>query len=102
MGLQMSLFYTGDLANPTLIDRLIIEDSANLGLKNEVAYDLRAFHLFPSSKKLLLPATVTDSDDIFDGFLVFDVSQESISFSFSISHVDSSSLESSCWYNAYL
>merc|ERR1712154_262449 len=39
---------------------------------------------------------------VFDGFLVFDVLQEGISFSLDIAHVDSSQVESSCWYSAYL
>ena len=51
-----------------------------------------------------MPASLYSSDGYldFDGFHVFNVLQEGISFSLDIPHVNPSQIELYCWYGAYL
>jgi len=103
--LQISLFDTAESDTPTLLNRFNVEEFYNQWSTSDIQYDLEAIRFFPESKIIILPVSITtpmEPNDSFDGFFVFDVSQEKISFSFNISHVNPSELETFCWDDAYL
>lgn len=109
-GLQISLFDATDFSNATVIQQYSIAEEIGFNTSfiwssSEAQYEPKAFRFLPRSKKLILPTSIRDYRNYtnsFDGFLVFDLSSERISYSFKISHVNPNNLRSFCWYHAYL
>jgi len=107
-GLQISLFDVTNLAKPSLTHRYAVEDEKSIYSSSEAQYDHKAFRFLSQSKKLILPISVRDysyntkDNQSFDGFYIFNVSNENgISLDFEITHVDSASY-GWCWYDAFL
>lgn len=109
-GLQISLFNATNFSNVTLISRFSVENEAgfnetNVWSTSAAQYEPKAFRFLRKSKQLILPISIRDYKNFannFDGFLVFDLSNQDIEFSFNISHVNQQQIFSFCWYNAYL
>jgi uncharacterized secreted protein with C-terminal beta-propeller domain len=107
-GLQISLFDVSNFSHPTLVNRFKIENGRNEYSSSAAQYEPKAFRLLSvseTSKILIIPTSVRaylNPERSFDGFQIFDVSTDKISFSFNISHVDPKQMSTYCWYNAYL
>ena len=98
-GLQISLYNVTDLTNPRAIDRYDVQQGNGGYSWSDAQYDHKAFRFYEHSNKLIIPASMHRGRISFDGFQVFNVSLDSISFHFDVEH----DIESfSCWSNTYL
>lgn len=98
-GLQISLYNVTDLTNPRSIDRYDVQQGSGGYSSSDAQYDHKAFRFYEHSNKLIIPARMYLRNKSFDGFQVFTVSLDGISFHFDVEH----NIESySCWSNAHL
>jgi len=105
-GLQISLFDVDDLSNTFLIDRYSVNDDygqSQSSSSSQAQFEPKAFRFLYGTKKLIIPASIRvrkTGDILFDGFNVYDVSEENgITVSFNVSH-GGSSKRPDCWYGS--
>jgi hypothetical protein len=99
LGLQISLFGAYDPSKLTLLNRLVVENKENQWSGSEVSWEPKAFRYFTVADMgiLLIPLNIYDygrwyNDDLspenFEGFMVFNVENDTISRRFSIDHLE--------------
>ena len=100
IGLQIAMFNVSDFANPRQTHKFVESGYST----SDAQYDHKAFRYLPESKLLIVPLSMYayDSNDNFDGFVIYDVDEtkDNFSKSFNISHEDSD--YGWCWSNAKL
>lgn len=90
VGTQIALFDVSDFSQPKRIQSLTIENAYS-----RAEWDHKAFRYLDASKLLILPLSVYDKGNEFDGFRVFSVNEDTgIAPYYSIDH---SSRFSGCW-----
>lgn len=99
-GLQVALFNVSDLSNPTQIAKEVVEGWSYSTSQD----DHQAFRYLPETKKLILPVSIRNSGDFFDGFYVYDIDtdfdpsiEKGISFHFNVTHYDTWESHHSCY-----
>lgn len=75
-GVKISLFDVSDPANPTEITSFVDKDAYS-----NAQHDFHSFRYLPVNQKLILPQSeyTWGADGNFDGFVVYDISADSIS-----------------------
>jgi len=95
--MKLSLIDVSTQSSPKMITSYI-----GAGSSTDAAYDFLAVRYLPESQKLIVPVSRSDYNsngtyNYTDGFTVYDISDESITPAFDVTH---STTESYCWYDA--
>ena len=106
-GFQITLFNISNLQDVQLLQRHTVKEK---WAWSSAESDHLAFRYLPKSQLLILPISIhydywrakEEKIQPFDGFQVFSVTDDSIEPRFNISMATPSSMESGCWYGAYL
>lgn len=118
LGYQISLFDATDASQPTLVDRLVVENDKNSWSSSSASWDERAFRFLPLGDemgKVIIPMSVytyqefdevtgeqleTPISENFEGFSVFNVANGQITKDFDIDHTFEVAYDESCgqWY----
>jgi hypothetical protein len=91
-----------DVSTPALPKTIVSYREA--GSSSDATFDFLSVRYLPESKKLIIPVSNSDYNDngiynYTDGFAVYDISDDSISPAFNVTH---STTESYCWYDAMI
>jgi len=104
LGYQISLFNASDASEPTLVNRLVVENDENTWSSSSASWDERAFRFLPLGEamgKLIVPMSIytyqefdTDTGALletpisknFEGFSIFNVANGEITKDFDIDH----------------
>jgi uncharacterized secreted protein with C-terminal beta-propeller domain len=115
IGLAISLFNATDPKQPTLIDRLVVENEENSWSSSTVTWDERAFrflNLGDNTGRVIIPLSIYSwtpwdegnmnleeppEDNNFEGFAVFSVENNKISRAFRVDHKDSTTFTDGCY-----
>ena len=95
--MKLSLIDVSTQSSPKMVTSYI-----GAGSSTDAAYDFLAVRYLPDSQKLIVPVSRSDYNgngtyNYTDGFTVYDISDESITPAFDVTH---STTESYCWYDA--
>jgi Beta propeller domain len=108
LSVKISLLDATDVAKPIELQRLVVEEDANVYSQSSVQWDfqsLRWLSLGEGIGILIIPLqwySINGSRDvIFDGFVAYDISLDGISERVTISHVASNQIYG-CYYKAHL
>ena len=79
-----------------------METSTDTYSSSEAEHDHHAFRYLPQSNVLILPTVINDYDgeDSFDGFLIFRVKPDEISYMYNVSMAKSREIWGGCWSQA--
>lgn len=104
LGFQISLFDASDSSEPSLVDRLVVEQDKNSWSSSTASWDERAFRFVPLGErtgKLIIPISIytyqefdestgerlqIPQENNFDGFSVFNIENNRITKDFDIDH----------------
>jgi len=103
LGYQLSLFDASDASNPTLVNRLVIENDENTWTSSSASWEERAFRFLPLGEgkgKAIIPVSLykyqefdesgqllaTPISETFEGFSVFNIENGQITKDFDIDH----------------
>jgi Beta propeller domain len=92
LGYQVSLFDASVVAEPRLVDRLVVENRANSWSSSSASWDERAFRFLPLGDemgKLIIPLSIyteNPQSQNFEGFTVFNIENGTITKDFDIDH----------------
>jgi len=98
-GVKISLFDITNSSNP--IERTnFIDKNAYSNAQN----DFKSFRYLAASQKLILPKSEYNygAEGNFDGFVVYNITLDSITSSFEIQHASNDEIRFGCWYSAYM
>ena len=110
LGAQLTLFDAMDPEDLRAVDRYTVEVDFETSSSTSVAWDYKAFryvHLGPPDSNTgvaILPMRVNawrNPEGHFDGFLVFDITDDVISYRFNVTHAKGEDFYG-CYYPAYL
>lgn len=110
LGVQISLFDASNPSDPTLVDRLVVEQETDVWSSSNVQWDYKAFRYLPLGPEvgvIIIPLQVRSwsRDNVagnFDGFLAYDVSRvNGISQRLNVTHVATNDFYG-CYYRANL
>lgn len=119
LGYMVSLFDTSDATNPSLVDRLTVEQDKNSWSSSTASWDERAFRfvsLGDKKGKLIIPLSIytwqefdestgerlqKPIEDNFEGFTVFNIEDGQITKDFDIDHSYTIKYNEKCdyWYD---